>query len=72
MSIKEKAGKFMDKHGDSVIYSGATLLMFGIGYAAGSKIMDLRISYGLSKVFTKNPEIETLMKTAIEEIKNGK
>ena len=72
MSIKEKAGKFMDEHSEYVVIYTMTLLSIGIGYVAGGKLMEARLSSGLKQVFTKNPEIETLMKTAIKEIKNGK
>ena len=42
-----------------------------IGYVIGSKITGLKIEIGLQNMFKQNPNIEPLMKEALEALKKS-
>lgn len=61
MRIKEKIGKI-------IATTGCVFITLGVGYALGCKHTEIRLDFGLERVFEKNPEIKTLMENAIKEL----
>ena len=68
MRIKEKIGNFVDENGKIIATTGCVLITLGVGYVLGCKHTEIRLGFGLERVFEKNPEIKTLMDNALEEL----
>lgn len=71
MTIKEKAERFWEEHGDKVAIVVSSLIGAGVCYGAykcGYNQAVKNGELGLGIVFIKNPELKTMMEATLKEI----
>lgn len=65
---KETFWGFVNRHGTEILIFTSLLGAYALGMSAGTRITEANIECGLQKAFKVNPQIEPLLKDAIETL----
>ena len=71
LEVMETKEGLTNNHKTLLIMGGGMLISAIVGYVAGGRYTELRISNGLERCFKVDPNLESAIKTALETLKHN-